>query len=365
MTRKALASLPGSSALVTCSADAPGGRISNHSRPWKVKNVAGCELQPSPEGAVVGTGEGLPRPAPGDLPWHLKTNWDKRDLGRNSRDIAMFREYLELTGKLTLDLTLYDMEKRETVVLHLPYMHRWNPQYRNQTLARFYKFNEWWLEQGRPPLTLLTLTTYQDGEHSREQVGGYTIEESFEILKTSWEKLRHMLRKRILCRPFDYLWTMEPHESGYPHLHVAIVGELEDWQKKKTKTLWNDYRAGSYEHGAQFEDSKLDAKGDIKNAGFYLFKYLGKGFCIDPEQMSPGELRFNAQLWKHGWRQWGASRGISKVMKLDSQDSDRFRFLEAGVSMTGWQTTFREATAEQKQAIRDELDKMRCDYELL
>ena len=92
---------------------------------------------------------------------------------------------------------------------------------------------------------------------------------------------------------------------------------------------------------------------------------LGKGFCIDPEQMSPGELRFNAQLWKHGWRQWGASRGISKAMKLDYQDSDRFRFLEAGVSMTGWETTFREATAEQKQAILDELEQMRHNYELL
>ena len=43
-------------------------------------------------------------------------------------------------------------------------------------------------------------------------------------------------------------------------------------------------------------------------------------------------------------------------MKLDYQDSDRFRFLEAGVSMTGWETTFREASAEQKQAIRDELE---------
>ena len=41
-------------------------------------------------------------------------------MSRNSRDIAAFREYLEFTGKLTLDLTLYDMEKRETVILHLP-----------------------------------------------------------------------------------------------------------------------------------------------------------------------------------------------------------------------------------------------------
>ncbi len=376
MNRKALASLPESGTDVW-SSDCPGVDVSNHSRLRKVKKVLhGERVLPGDPGGVPGEvpggtparrGAGVPGSprTRATSPWHLKTNCYKLRMSRNSRDIAMFRDYLEFTGKLTIDLTLYDMEKRETVILHLPYTHRWHAKYRNRTLARFYKFNEWWLEQGRPPLTLLTLTTYQDGAHSRDQVGGYTIEESFEVLKTSWDKLRKMLRNRILCCPFDYLWTMEPHETGYPHLHVAIVAEFEDWQKEKTKTLWNGYRAGSYEHGAHFEDSCLDAKGDIKNAGFYLFKYLGKGFCIDPEQMSPGELRFNAQLWKHGWRQWGASRGISKAMKLDSRDSDRFRFLEAGVSMTGWETTFREATAEQKQAIRDELEQMRHNYELL
>ena len=132
MTRKALVAPSESKLDVTAS---PGKSYS----PWHsedktlseriarspvlpVGGMGGGQVFPSPEGSVVGTGEGSPRPAPapGDLPWHLKTNWDKRMLTRNSRDIAAFREYLEFTGKLTLDLTLYDMEKRETVVLHLP-----------------------------------------------------------------------------------------------------------------------------------------------------------------------------------------------------------------------------------------------------
>ena len=48
MTRKALTSLPGSR-MVT---DFPGLGISNHSRSWKVKKVAGCELQPSPDSSL-------------------------------------------------------------------------------------------------------------------------------------------------------------------------------------------------------------------------------------------------------------------------------------------------------------------------
>lgn len=268
---------------------------------------------------------------------------------------------------MSLDLTLYDMQKMETVNLHLPYMHRWHPQYRNRTLAKFYKFNQWWDDQGKPPLTLLTLTTYQDSDYAEENHGSRVdIEEGFEILKASWDKLRLMLRNRILCRPFDYLWSMEPHlkwESGYPHLHVAIAGEFEQEQKEKVQSLWfGKYNAGDYEHGVTFRESCLDAKGDIKNAGFYLFKYLGKGFCLDPAKMTPGELRFNAVLWEKGYRQWGASRNVSRAMRLDKEDTDRFRFLEAGVSVPGWETTFRKASEEDLRDIRNEISMKEVAY---
>lgn len=271
-----------------------------------------------------------------------------------------FTEYLQSTSAMTLDLTLYDMKEMKVVKFHLPYMHRWCQKYRNRTLAKFYKFNSWWEEQGRPPLTLLTLTTYQDSAYAEEHHGSrVSIEEGFEVLKSSWNKLRQMLRNRVIGHSFDYLWSIEPHlknDSGYPHMHVAIVGELTDEQKEKVKRLWSEvYNAGSYEHGANFADSCLDAKKDIRNAGFYLFKYLGKGFCIDPEKMTPGELRFNAVLWAKGYRQWGASQNVSRAMKLDKAEEGRFRFLEAGVSGEGWEAVCREATEEQKESIRQEI----------
>ena len=139
MNRKVLQHLPES----PTDTDTSSSVISNHSRLWKVKNVSSCEHQLSirppvspgrrdgvqpwstvPGGVGGGDGRGLAPPAPGSLCPHLKTNSDKLRMSRNSRDIAAFREYLELTGKLTIDLTLFDMEKRETVILHLPYTHR-------------------------------------------------------------------------------------------------------------------------------------------------------------------------------------------------------------------------------------------------
>ena len=357
MVRKALVSLPGS--VVAWSADAPGRDISNHNRPRKDKKV---RIRNEGTGGE-GVGAGGEAPAPRPPSWHLKTNCYKPGKCPDLPDVRGFTDYLKFTADLSLDLTLWDMEKLERVVIRVPYTHRWHPKYRNATLARFYKFNAWWESAGKPALTLLTLTTYQDSAFSELHHGSRVdLKAGFRLLKTSWDKLRKMLRNRVICAPFDYIWTVEPHlkhETGYPHMHVAIAYTFSDDQKNRIKALWSDvYNAGSLEHGAQFEDSCLDAHGDIKNAGFYLFKYLGKGFCIDPAEMTPGELRFNAVLWEEGWRQWGASRSISRAMKLDYQDDGRYRFLEAGISMPGWETTFREASAEQKKAIRDELDSL-------
>jgi hypothetical protein len=268
---------------------------------------------------------------------------------------------------VTIDLHLYDKYTQKTVRVQLPYAHRWHPVYRNRTLAKFYKFNEWWKGAGSPPITLLTLTTYQDTEYAERHHGSrVSLVEGFEILKESWNKLRIMLRNRVLCRPFDYLWSVEPHlsrDTGYPHMHVAIIGELTDTEKAEVKRLWSEvYNAGSYEHGAYFSEECLDAKKDISNAGFYLFKYLGKSFCVDPDKMTPGELAFNAVLWEKRYRQWGASHAISQAMKLDTGDMSRYIFLEASLSMEGWTGIIRAAPEVVIEHIREEWNQVCSNF---
>ncbi len=299
--------------------------------------------------------------------WHLKTKCYKGGESRNRPKVREFREYLKFTSKVTIDLHLYDKYTQKTVRVQLPYAHRWHPVYRNRTLAKFYKFNEWWKGAGSPPITLLTLTTYQDTEYAKQHHGSrVSLVEGFEILKESWNKLRIMLRNRVLCRPFDYLWSVEPHlsrDTGYPHMHVAIVGELTDTEKAEVKRLWSEvYKAGSYEHGAYFSEECLDAKKDISNAGFYLFKYLGKSFCVDPDKMTPGELAFNAVLWEKRYRQWGASHAISQAMKLDTGDMSRYVFLEASLSMEGWTGVIREVSEDVRDHIREELRQVCSDF---
>ena len=306
-------------------------------------------------------------PRSGCLSWHLNTKCDNGRNRRNRPKVKEFKEYLKTTSRLTLELHLFDTHTGKREKFLLPYMHRWTPQYRNKTLAKFYKFNEWWIAQDRPPITLLTLTTYQDSAYAEQHHGSrVSMVEAFEILKRSWDKLRVMLRKRVLCRPFDYLWSIEPHlkrDTGYPHMHVAIIGELTDNEKAEVKRLWSEvYNAGSYEHGAYFSEECLDAKKDISNAGFYLFKYLGKSFCVDPDKMTAGELAFNAVLWEKRYRQWGASQTISGAMKLDTGDVGRYIFLEASLSMEGWTGIIREAPEAVIEYIREEWNQVCSNF---
>lgn len=298
---------------------------------------------------------------------HLNTKCDNGRNRRNRPKVKEFKEYLKATSRLTLELHLFDTHTGKREKFLLPYMHRWTPQYRNKTLAKFYKFNEWWIAQDRPPITLLTLTTYQDSAYAEQHHGSrVSMVEAFEILKRSWDKLRVMLRKRVLCRPFDYLWSIEPHlkrDTGYPHMHVAIIGELTDNEKAEVKRLWSEvYNAGSYEHGAYFSEECLDAKKDISNAGFYLFKYLGKSFCVDPDKMTAGELAFNAVLWEKRYRQWGASQTISGAMKLDTGDSARYIFLELSLSQEGWTGIIREAPEAVIEYIREEWNQVCSNF---
>lgn len=259
---------------------------------------------------------------------------DRNGLGSLER---RFLEYVETTSKSRLQFEFLDTRTMERVIVDSPYVHRWTEVYRNRLLARFYKLQQWWYDSGRPPVTMLTLTTYQGATQTALAARGerVTREDGLRILQTSWRKLRMMMRNRILKRPFDYVYVMEHHRSGYGHMHVCIFDTLTKDEKERIPRLWHEkYNAGSLEHGAVFsterEAERIDTSGDgqpirsrddINFVGFYLIKYLGKSFA-NPYEMTGGELRFSALLWKLKIRQYNTSRHLAQVMKLDAEEPD-------------------------------------------
>jgi hypothetical protein len=194
--------------------------------------------------------------------------------------------------------------------------HRWTTAYRKKLLAKLYLLDDY-IKQNPSQVTLMTLTVYQGGDYS-EQVTGkrLTISESFELLKKSWKNLSMMIR--TFLPGTEYLWIVEPHKTGYPHLHVALFSDVPESIQERIKTLWSaKYRAGSFEHGADFEIRKPDQA--IESLRNYLMKYIAKGFISTDsryggEGWTASELVFNACVWEGGYRTFQPSRGLQKIL---------------------------------------------------
>ncbi len=234
--------------------------------------------------------------------------------------------YLKQIEKACFIISGYDLQENRSATNVGSYIHRWTEVYRKRQLARLYKLDDWWKEN-KGPVTMLTLTTYQDGEYSRSMKGELvSIEESFEILKDGWDKLSKILRKYLPGIP--YIWVVEPHKTGYPHRHVILFTAVPEDLQEKIKHLWSEkYCAGSMDHGVDFTLTTPDE--DIDCIRNYLMKYIAKGFISTGSKFTETpwtkqELVYNAIIWDKKYRTFQPSRALQKVMKKEEKENDAF-----------------------------------------
>lgn len=221
----------------------------------------------------------------------------------------------------------------ERIEIENEYIHRFTPRYAKRFLAKTYRLEEWYRDNPGP-VTMLTLTTYQMGTYSRQKTGGgYTIPESFEALKKGWRSLSANLRKEL--PGYDYWWIIEPHKSGYPHLHIAIFADLPEDLRRRLSDLWEKYDAGSAEYGVNFS---ISTPKDLKSVRNYLVKYMAKGLNLEDSPhgepaygWTPQELVFYSLAWEHRWRLWGASRHLSQVMAKPAPEDNGIEWLKTEI----------------------------------
>lgn len=198
----------------------------------------------------------------------------------------------------------------------IPYIHRWSYVYRQSILAKLMQLQEAIGEEIKE-CTMITLTAFQKG---------LTYEQSLKKLMYSYTCLRKVLTKHYGA--LDYFLILEPHKTGYAHIHFLYCKILNWKQKTHIRTLWAEkYHAGDKQYGIHFSEARRSINGEfsagsIKKIKSYLMKYLVKG--LYQLEMSPAELVFNATLKKTKTRLWNSSRNFSKIMarKIEPRPDD-------------------------------------------
>jgi hypothetical protein len=221
-----------------------------------------------------------------------------------------FVDYLDKCEQKGFMIKGYDTVKGKILNLPMSYNNRWGPV-RRAWLADKLKRLEFWFEmQEDRPVTMITLTSYQDG---------LTIPQAWFNLNKSRGKLLKMIKK--YCGDVDYFWVPEPHKTGYVHYHIAVFADIPIDLENKLRHLWSTkYKTGSHTYGLDFSQKK-NKEDKIQHLKNYLSKYLEKGFLLG--KWSTGMLLFNAHLWDTGFRMYGASTRIRAMMNIkEEKDSD-------------------------------------------
>lgn len=260
----------------------------------------------------------------------------------HSNVVESFKNYLLSTKQYSFRLT-GTSNNEEVSVLH-PYVHRWTDLYQKSILAKFYALDDW-MKNNPGVVSMFTLTTYQgskskfnDGSYSKKITGkDLTILDCFDLLKDSRTKFLNVLRNRY--PGINYVWVLEPHETGYPHCHLVAFREFSEAEQISIKELWSEkYHAGSFDRGIEITSKNSDES--IHSIRNYLMKYMTKQFGSGYEPWGWGELLFNAMVWATGTRMWGASKELTAVMRKPEKESnviwDTVELLMSGTQLTVW-----------------------------
>lgn len=236
-------------------------------------------------------------------------------LRKYAYDCEVFKNYLEATDEAYFQA--YGLKSDGTeVTKKIPYIHRFTTTYRKGILAKFYQLEKH-LKDNPKPITMITLTTYQDSQYSVKKIGHKVDhEQAMEMLVDGFRKLRELITNRI-CegRTPDYFWILEPHSSGYPHMHLCYLEEFTQAEQEHIKDMWSN----KYGAGEQVDFSFRKPEDSIKSIRNYLMKYMAKGFLdsgskFTNSKLKPAQLVFNALLRKSKTRMWGCSRHLSRIM---------------------------------------------------
>lgn len=250
------------------------------------------------------------------------------------KDVLSFCGYLAETKNKTFRIKGRYTDSGEETDKVIPYVHRWTEIYKKSILAKLWQL-ECVVGADLKEVTMITLTTYQRG---------VSPEAALDKLKESYKKLMECLRYAFGTT--DFFYVLEPHKSGYPHIHMLYCKVLSKKEKQHVRELWSKkYEAASQQHGIKFSEPKRSKNGFFEAGSVgrirgYLMKYIKKSVYKPDEVidsyngvvgnfgMEKYELLFNALLKKTKTRLWNCSRNFSKIMKRPEKEKGAWECTE-------------------------------------
>jgi hypothetical protein len=184
-------------------------------------------------------------------------------------------------------------------------------------------------------LTLTASSTDNDGEPipPADHLDGP------EGVDSSREAVNRALRRVMEGRRWERLTILEPHQSGYLHVHIAVFAEgvvhPEQFRPVIEAHLRNCDRAGREGHEIDPDDPDESAasvyhvgsdrgEDEIGNLGTYLAEYLGT-YDGDPLDQPENVQAANALLWATETQRWRPSQRAQRYMATNrGEDGDEF-----------------------------------------
>jgi hypothetical protein len=193
---------------------------------------------------------------------------------------------------------------------------------------------------------MVTLTASSTDEQGRPRS---PVDHLHDLLE-SWEAVRRALSRVLDGREWEYLAILEPHESGYVHIHLGVFVKgpvvAEQFQPVLDAHVRNCPTATSDAHSVFDEDGEEDAvsvhrtasrPGDegVENLGAYLAAYMAGEYGAEATEMPEYVRGFYATMWATG-RQWfRPSNGAQELMKPPEGDEEDDEMLADDWSLVG------------------------------
>jgi hypothetical protein len=212
---------------------------------------------------------------------------------------------------------------------------RFTPEYREMLYAKAQslerELRERWGRLLHTAMVTLTASTTDDDGEPRPPVA-HLVD-----LLESWEAVRRALSRVLDGRDWEYLAIIEPHASGYAHVHLGVFVKgpvvAEQFQPVLDAHLRNCPTAGEEAHQIFDEDGEEDAvsvhrtadernNDGIENLGAYLGAYMAGEYGEEATEMPEYVQGFYAVMWATG-RQWfRPSNGAQDYMQPDDDQED-------------------------------------------